>query len=29
MLTPIDIDNKVFKKTKIGGYDIKDVENFY
>ena len=28
MLTPIDIDNKVFKKTRIGGYDIKDVENF-
>ena len=28
MLTPIDIDNKVFKKTKIGGYDVKDVENF-
>jgi len=28
MLTPIDIDNKVFKKTKLGGYDIKDVENF-
>ncbi len=28
MLTPIDIDNKVFKKAKIGGYDIKDVENF-
>ncbi len=28
MLTPIDIDNKVFKKAKIGGYDIKDVEDF-
>ncbi len=28
MLTPIDIDNKVFKKSKIGGYDVKDVENF-
>lgn len=28
MLTPIDIDNKVFKKTKLGGYDVKDVENF-
>lgn len=28
MLTPIDIDNKVFKKTKFGGYDVKDVENF-
>ena len=26
MLTPIDIDNKVFKK--LGGYDIKDVEDF-
>lgn len=28
MLTPIDIDNKVFKKARIGGYDIKDVEDF-
>lgn len=28
MLTPIDIDNKVFKKSKLGGYDIKDVEDF-
>ncbi len=28
MLTPIDIDNKSFKKTKIGGYDIQDVEDF-
>ena len=28
MLTQIDIDNKVFKKAKIGGYDIKDVEDF-
>lgn len=28
MLTPIDIDNKVFKKAKIGGYEIKDVEDF-
>ena len=28
MLTPIDIDNKVFKKAKLGGYDIKDVEDF-
>lgn len=28
MLTPVDIDNKTFKKTKIGGYDIVDVEDF-
>lgn len=28
MLTPIDIDNKKFKKAKIGGYDINDVEDF-
>lgn len=29
MLTPLDIDNKTFKKTKIGnGYDINDVEDF-
>lgn len=28
MLTPLDIDNKTFKKSKIGGYDINDVENF-
>lgn len=28
MLTPVDIDNKTFKKTKIGGYDIADVEDF-
>lgn len=30
MLTPIDIDNKVFKKAKmgIGGYDVNDVEEF-
>lgn len=28
MLTPIDIDNKVFKKAKFGGYEIKDVEDF-
>ena len=28
MLTPIDIDNKVFKKAKLCGYDIKDVEDF-
>ena len=28
MLTPLDIDNKVFKKAKLGGYDIKDVEDF-
>ena len=28
MLTPADIENKVFKKAKIGGYDINDVEDF-
>lgn len=28
MITPIDIDNKTFKKTKFGGYDINDVETF-
>ncbi len=28
MLTPVDVENKVFKKTKIGGYDINDVEDF-
>jgi len=28
MLTPIDIDNKIFKKSKFGGYDVKDVEDF-
>lgn len=28
MLTPQDIENKVFKKAKIGGYDINDVEDF-
>lgn len=28
MLTPVDIENKVFKKAKIGGYDIDDVEDF-
>lgn len=28
MLTPLDIDNKTFKKSKIGGYDINDVEEF-
>lgn len=28
MITPEDIENKVFKKAKIGGYDIKDVEEF-
>lgn len=28
MLTPIDIDNKVFKKVTFGGYEIKDVEDF-
>lgn len=28
MLTPTDIENKVFKKAKIGGYDINDVEDF-
>lgn len=28
MLTPADIENRVFKKAKIGGYDINDVEDF-
>lgn len=28
MLTPVDIDNKTFKKSKLGGYDINDVETF-
>lgn len=28
MIMPIDIENKVFKKAKLGGYDIKDVEDF-
>ena len=28
MITPEDIENKVFKKAKIGGYDIKDLEEF-
>jgi cell division initiation protein len=28
MLTPIDIDNKTFKKSKFGGYNINDVETF-
>lgn len=28
MIMPIDIENKVFKKSKLGGYDIKDVEDF-
>lgn len=28
MLTPVDIENKVFKKSKMKGYDIDDVEDF-
>jgi cell division initiation protein len=28
MIMPIDIENKVFKKSKLGGYEIKDVEDF-
>lgn len=28
MVMPIDIENKVFKKSKLGGYEIKEVENF-
>lgn len=28
MLTPADIENRVFKKAKLGGYDINDVEDF-
>lgn len=28
MIMPIDIENKVFKRAKFGGYDIDDVESF-
>ena len=28
MIKPADIENKVFKKVKLGGYDINDVEEF-
>ena len=28
MLKPVDIDNYVFKKAKIGGYDVDSVEDF-
>ena len=28
MLTPQDIENKVFKKVKFNGYDINDVEDY-
>lgn len=28
MLTPADVENRVFKKAKLGGYDINDVEDF-
>lgn len=28
MITPENIENKVFKKVKLGGYDINDVEEF-
>ena len=28
MLTPTDIENKIFKKTKFNGYDINDVEDY-
>ena len=28
LLTPNDIENKVFKKSKMKGYDIDDVEDF-
>lgn len=28
MLTPTDIENKVFKKAKFNGYDINDVEDY-
>ncbi len=28
MLTPADIENKVFKKVKFSGYDINDVEDY-
>ena len=28
MIMPIDIENKVFKKSKLGGYEIREVEAF-
>ena len=28
MLSPVDIQNKVFKKNKIGGYSVEDVNEF-
>lgn len=28
MITPVDIENKKFKKAKFGGYDIDEVEDF-
>jgi cell division initiation protein len=28
MIMPIDIENRVFKKSKFGGYEVKDVEDF-
>lgn len=28
MITPKDIEEKAFKKVKIGGYEVKDVEDF-
>ena len=28
MLTPTDLENKVFKKVKFNGYDINDVEDY-
>ena len=28
MVTPTEIENKVFKKVTLGGYDVNDVESF-
>ncbi|MEG2645971.1 MAG: DivIVA domain-containing protein [Clostridia bacterium] len=28
MLSPVDIDNKTFKKSRFSGYDVDDVEDF-
>ncbi|WP_069997601.1 DivIVA domain-containing protein [Cellulosilyticum sp. I15G10I2] len=28
MLSPVDIQNKVFKKSKIGGYNVEEVNDF-
>ncbi len=29
MLSPVDIQNKVFKKSKLGGYQVEDVNDFF